>query len=175
MTDIIITEEYGDMIASAPKGFSVHGCNAQGSMGSGIALSVKTKYPSVYKAYRDAWKQGHRMFRPHDIIGMHLAELEMGTIIPVQVSEDIVFVNAITQRFYRGHKHAPDGITRFVSYDAIEETFAKIDQLPSQYPNIIPVLSMPLIGAGLGGGNWNIIEGIIKETVKNLDIVVWRL
>jgi O-acetyl-ADP-ribose deacetylase (regulator of RNase III) len=31
----------------------VHGCNAQRTMGSGVALTVKTTYPELYKAYLD--------------------------------------------------------------------------------------------------------------------------
>ena len=99
----------------------------------------------------------------------------MGSIIPVQTDAKTVWINAITQRYYRGHKSALPGVTRFVSYDAIEDSFAKINLLPAQYPGIPPVLNMPLIGAGLGGGKWDIIEEIVRNTIINLDVVVWTL
>ncbi|ESQ88967.1 hypothetical protein ABAC460_14395 [Asticcacaulis sp. AC460] len=42
----------GDLL-EAPERVICHGCNAQGVMGSGIAVPIRNRYPMVFKAYRD--------------------------------------------------------------------------------------------------------------------------
>lgn len=34
---------------------------------------------------------------------------------------------------------------------------------------------MPKIGAGLGGGNWEVIEAIINHRLKDHNVTVWEL
>lgn len=47
----------GDLFTFAEAGLFdavIHGCNAQGVMGSGIAKTVKTKYPGAFEVYRNS-------------------------------------------------------------------------------------------------------------------------
>lgn len=155
----MITTITGDMLETATTGFMVHGCNAQGAMGSGIAWAIREKWPVVYEVYNR---------RQID------CGLSMGEIVPVSVNDELVVVNAITQEYYIGHKDAK-GIERFVDYEAIAKCFEQINDLPNKYPDIEPILHFPLIGADRGRGNWNIIEAIIDESITSMEKVLWRL
>lgn len=138
----------GDLFAFlSPDDYMIHGCNAQGVMGSGIALAVKNNYPGAYETYR----------REEELNG-----LELGSIIPYYDRNDgITVINGITQNLYGRNG------SRFVSYDAITEVFEKTRQYIEGHVSFDdfnhPRLFFPMIGAGLGGGNWNIIRTIIEE------------
>lgn len=139
----------GDLFAYLKPGDAfVHGCNAQGVMGSGIAASVREIYPDAYNAYRMV----------HEKDG-----LALGEVIPFYDTQTQVWVlNGITQNLY--------GKTgdRFVSYDAVTEVFENIRK--SYQVGNIQRLFFPLIGAGLGGGNWRIIQTIIEEVFDGIEI-----
>lgn len=129
----------------------VHGCNAQGRMGSGIALEVKERFPKVYDAYH----------KTHTSCG-----LVMGEIIPWAVTPNVIIVNAITQKNY-GY----DG-KRYVSYDAIHDAFTELHS----YKKDDYILNFPLIGAGLAGGNWDVISSIIEATIPdNIEKHLYKL
>ena len=137
----------GDVLA-VKTGIIVHGCNCQGVMGGGIALSVKNQFPSVYAAYRKTFET---------------TGLKLGGIEAVCVDTDKYIVNANTQNLYgRG--------TRQVSYDAVAECFEKIHEFAAHVEETLGVklpILFPAIGAGLGSGNWNILECIIDQSVSD--------
>jgi O-acetyl-ADP-ribose deacetylase (regulator of RNase III) len=133
------------------QGHIVHGCNAQGVMGSGVAVAVKETYPAAYEEYR----------KQHEGTG-----LVLGVAYPVAVSSDLVIWNAITQATY-GYGQ------RQISYDAIETCFNQINTQLSGYNNALyNELHIPLIGAARGGGNWEIIREIIEQTVT-IPVTLW--
>lgn len=148
-----ITYIRGDLL-SVTSGHIVHGCNAQGVMGSGVALAIATKWPEVYEKY----KLEHATRRMY-----------LGSAHSVEISDrpHLLVWNAITQEYFgRTNK-------RYVSYDAIESSLSKINTSVIELKDVIqPVINIPKIGAGLGGGNWSIIEKIITETVT-VPINVW--
>lgn len=148
--------QVGDLLANVQRGIIVHGCNAQGVMGGGIALQVRNIYPKAYEGYL-------RMLKMHKNAG---CESCLGSISFVRVADELYIANAITQDFYGTDK-------RHVNYEAIARAFElvryesdKRDNLPIHYP---------LIGAGLAGGNWNIIKVIIDETLSGYDHTCWTL
>ncbi len=136
-------------------GHIVHGCNAQGVMGSGVAYGIRQEYPFAYEEYR----------RIHET-----TSLVLGVAYPVIVGKDLTIWNAITQdQFGWG--------TRQVSYDAIQTCFAEINehlkQLAEDTTNTQPLeVHIPMIGAARGGGNWKIIETIIEETM-DFPVTLW--
>lgn len=128
----------GDLL-SVTEGIIVHGCNAQGVMGSGVALAVRQKYPKVYEKYKQE---------------IQLGFLGLGDVQLVKVKQNLFICNAITQEFYgRSNK-------LYVSYDAIRNVF--LDVFAAAEDGVYDV-STPKIGAGLGGGDWEVILKIIKE------------
>ena len=141
----------GDVL-NVERGIVVHGCNAQGVMGSGIARSVKDRYPKAFFSYRRQYENS--------------GELKVGDIIPVEVSEDKWIVNAITQRFY-----GRDG-RRYVDYDGVRSCFLKVAALAKE--NNLPVF-YPLIGCDLGGGDWEVVSKIISEELKDVEHALFLL
>lgn len=139
----------GDLL-SVPKGLIVHGCNAQGVMGSGVAAAVRSKFPKAYETYMKAHRD---------------SSLTLGTCSFVRVAPELWVINAVTQQFYGG-----DG-KRYVDYKAVERCFDFIEHFATNlekhmiYDGKIPVC-FPKIGAGLGGGDWGIISQIIEDTLS---------
>ena len=131
------------------EGIILHGCNAQGVMGSGVALAIKQAYPEAYQEYLND-------------------SMILGFISDYWVNYDLVIINGITQEFY-----GRDG-KRYVNYKAICDVFTQAVSMGRLYGF---TLNFPKIGAGLGGGDWNIIEQLIndcdpKDKVKK---ICWEL
>lgn len=135
------TIKFGDIL-TVDRGIIVHGCNAQGVMGSGIAKEIRGAYPAAYLAYVEH-VQGKRR------------EEVLGTVAFYDVPDtDLTIANAITQLTF-----GKDG-RRYVSYEAIQRAFDVIVARANQ-PGSQRQVHYPLIGAGLGGGDWAIISEII--------------
>lgn len=150
----MIEYKSGDLL-NVKKGIIVHGCNAQGVMGSGVAKAIRAKYPEVYDRYCVDLEHFKETSDP------------MGQLSFYRASLDIIIVSAITQETY--------GRTgdKFVSYDAIDKAFKFIRNLVGDN-SALPV-HIPKIGAGLGGGDWNIIEAIINANMKEVPVICWEL
>lgn len=125
----------------------VHGCNAQGVMGAGVAKIVRERFPQAYKEYM-------RVYQTE-------GSLELGDVIWAE-SNGKWIGNAITQQFY-------GGAYRLVDYEAVANAMWEINKF---CPG--PV-AMPQIGAGLANGDWNVIEAIIESEMKTTQPVVYVL
>jgi len=132
----------GDLL-SVTSGIIMHGCNAQGVMGSGVALAVRQKYPKAYEKYKEEIQRGF---------------LGLGDLQLVEVQENLFIANAITQEFYGRDKKV------YVSYEAINSCFETLFTLANAIGH--SVLSIPKIGAGLGGGDWDMVLEVIKYQAK---------
>lgn len=139
----------GDLLEAKEK-VIVHGCNNYGVMGSGVAKQIRAKWPNVFDEYHLKYK----------VFG-----LELGSIIPVETTDGKIIVNAITQDGF-----GKDG-ARYVVYEAVEKCFILINE--KAYDWNASEIAMPRIGAGLGGGDWTIIEDIITRTAKNYVPIVY--
>lgn len=143
----MITTKKGDILKLLG-GIIVHGCNCQGTMGSGIAAQVREQFPDAYAAYmedhdRECQTPGDISWAKYDrVAGMPL-----------------IIINAYTQDYYGG-----DG--RYVSYDAVEQCFSEVGNMAEAF-DLKDAICFPKIGAGLGGGNWEIIAKIIDETLPD--------
>ena len=144
----MIKYKQGDLL-DVTEGVILHGCNAQGVMGSGVALSIKHKYPTAFELYKTFER---------------LQGLKTGMIIPVKVSSTLHVVSLITQTYY-----GRDPTIRYVSYTAIRVCFEKLHKL---FLTEIP-FHFPKIGAGLANGDWQVIQEIITETCPKRDLVCW--
>lgn len=131
----------------------VHGCNAQGRMGSGFAKELRARYPDAYTTYNDAYK---------------FSGLTLGQTIYHMVDENLVIANAITQQHY-GYDGA-----KYVSYDAIDDAFKGIDEMISQTGRTAN-LHFPELGAALGGGNWDVISSIIDHRITHAEKFLYIL
>lgn len=141
MTGNPIEYRHGDLFNDYDKSLKtilVHGCNAQGVMGSGVARTFRNLYPNAYKHYCD---------------DISFKNVNLGGVSVSRYSDTLTLVSAITQEFY-----GRDG-KRYVSYDAVNSAFLLVYALASYYS--FEQIVFPKIGAGLGGGDWNVIEACI--------------
>lgn len=144
----MFTTIHGDVL-SHPTGLIVHGCNCMGIMGGGVASQVRLQYVRAYEDYHDAYDE---------------EGLELGTIIPVEVEPFKFIVNAMTQ-------HGCGGDKRYVNYEAVAQVFERTVELAYQIAErnagrLLPIV-FPQIGAGLAGGDWEIIKVIIDRTIPD--------
>lgn len=142
----------GDFM-QAPEIVMVHGCNSHGVMGSGVAKLIKEKYPT---AYMDYYNQSRTS-----------AGLELGFNVYSETLGKII-VNAITQDQY-----GKDG-ARYVSYDAVDGCMRRLREFLER-DGMHNSIAMPKIGAGLGGGKWEIIEQIILTWLWDYNVTVYEL
>jgi len=145
---IKIQTKIGNLI-NVTEGHIVHGCNAQGVMGSGVALAVRRKFPGAYEDY----------IHQHKTNG-----LELGRAYLYVENDNLYIWNAITQGDY-GY-----GV-RQVSYDAVQTCFEEINAMVGQC-TISDQIHIPMIGAARGGGNWEIIREIIEQTMTH-PVTLW--
>ena len=135
------------------RGLCLHQANALGIFGAGIALQIKERYPEAYKAYTNPSKN---------------YGLRLGTITYAKVAEDKYIVNLVGQ--------ASVGRGRQTSYDAIHDGFLRVLDLHDelQIPNL--PICFPLIGSGLGGGDFRIISNIIEcLTPEDIELKLYVL
>lgn len=142
------------------KGYILHGVNCQGVMGAGIAKVIAQKWPIVYDDYKS-------------YCGFSLKDcnLLLGKYLKTQIDEETAVINLFTQIRYgtvSGEK--------YVHYDALDKSlrdFSNKERL-SMSGNI--KVNFPKIGAGLGGGNWNVLKEIIDHRIPdNVEKILYVL
>lgn len=134
--------------------YILHGCNAKGVMGSGVAKIVKERFPKAYDEYAQWCYKGFRL----------------GQVLIVPTNGKFI-INAVTQQNYgKVAEQLGPNPKRYVSYDAVAEIMNNLNLTLSG-----SVIAMPTIGASLGGGDWNVIAAIIESELKDVQAVVYRL
>jgi O-acetyl-ADP-ribose deacetylase (regulator of RNase III) len=134
----------GDLLKLADEGmFDViaHGCNCQNVMGSGIAPQIKAKYPEAYEA---------------DCKTTSGDITKLGTITHT-INTTPTVVNIYSQFDTKGRRQGKIDL----DYDALRSGLQEVKVKFSGKR-----IGMPKIGAGLAGGDWDIIEGIIEEEMR---------
>lgn len=136
----------GDLIELALQGefeVIVHGCNCFCAMGAGIAKAIKSEFPEAYAADLETQKGDKDK----------LGNFSIATVS--RNGHEITIVNAYSQFDWRGNGNKAD-------YEAIKSIFSLIKKKYSGKK-----IGYPLIGAGLAGGNWEIISQIIEKALIN--------
>ncbi len=131
-------------------GIIVHGVNCRGVMGSGVAKKLRDMYPKLYSSYRQ--------YVDSQAGAMGNSETLLGHVHWYEPTKELAIANAFTQDAY-----GQDG-AKYVSYDAIHDAFKIIGA--SAVFNKRPIY-FPMIGAGLGGGSWEVIKTIIEDVVPD--------
>lgn len=136
----------------------VHVCNDVGAWGRGFVLGLSQRYPEPERRYK-AWAAGQED-RP----------FALGQVQFVEVAPDVIVANLIGQ-----HDIARKGQTLDVPpvrYGAIREGLGRVRAEAERQGAAV---HMPRIGAGLAGGDWAVIEGIIgKELTRHgLSVTVY--
>jgi len=128
-----------------------HGCNCRGGYGSGVAYTMSVMYPKAKSMYHEK----------HEEDGWNLGDVQL-----VLQPDGKYIANCATQDNFlpRGPIHA--------DYGAIRACMEKI-RLYAMHRNLS--IAAPKIGAGLAGGDWTVIERILKEVFADYDITVYYL
>ena len=138
----------GDLIKLAIAGefdLIIHGCNCFCTMGAGIAKSIKQIFPQAYAADKKTVKGDKSKLGSYSSSAIVLDDKEFTVI------------NAYTQYHWRGAGNKAD-------YDAIRDVITLIKK---NYTG--KRIGYPLIGAGLAGGDWNVISEIIDSELSGED------
>lgn len=130
----------------------IHICNNVGKWGKGFVLAISNKWKSPEAEYRN------------------LYSYKLGTTQFITVANNISVGNMIAQ------KGINTGFNRSicrVDYEALRSCLKESNIFAMEYKCTI---HMPMIGAGLAGGDWNIIYQIIKDTFdSSIDIRIYSL
>ena len=146
----MITHHDPSNICLVTDGVIVHGCNAQGVMGSGVAKQLRAKYPEIFYDYAE------------NLMVYGVSDINpLGQVVFVKVSKSLTVANAITQEFYgrTGEK--------YVSYIALKSC---LELVAKKFGPSTPIHIPYLIGAGLGGGDEEKILSIIETKLKDCDV-----
>jgi O-acetyl-ADP-ribose deacetylase (regulator of RNase III) len=136
----------GDLLDQ--RGILVHGVNCRGVMGSGIAATIKQKYPEVFAMYKRFVECDAK------------PEALLGQVLCCKIMPNLIIANAFTQLDYGRNP----GI-RYVSYDAMSSaaSFIAGEAVRTKTP-----VFFCKIGAGLANGDWDIIETIIDREFERI-------
>jgi O-acetyl-ADP-ribose deacetylase (regulator of RNase III) len=115
-----------------------HGCNCQGSMGAGIAVGFKERYPAMFEEYRRRCKADPREFNLGDCFLWR------------EEGKPAIFDLATQEKYFRAR----------ATYDAVETSLRAMRA--SADAAGIRSIAMPRIGAGLGGLSWKKVRAIIE-------------
>ena len=139
----------GDLVRDAENyDVIIHGCNCFCTMGAGIAPQIKNKFPEAYAA---------------DCATVSGDRDKLGTITHTDTSSKPIVVNLYSQQGYNGRTHGDVDL----DYDALRSGLKLVKEKFSG-----KFIGMPRIGAGLAGGDWNIIEKIIDEELRGEYVVI---
>ncbi len=146
----------------------IHGCNAQGKMGSGVALAIRNRFEGCYESYVERLDEiTDSGVNTHLAMGMDLVHFVKGVLAGPQRIH-----NLITQQYY-----GRDG-KKYASYFHIMNGIRKIiEGNPSYYGRTRNVFAISKIGCSLGGLDWNVMEQILIDMEDELgaEFVVYYL
>jgi len=145
-----------------------HICNDVGGWGSGYVLALSKKWKQPEERYR-LWAKREMLHEHH------------GRIQVVPVAPRVAVVNMIAQAGYK----TPDNPVP-VSYDSVHICLHNLAQWIRNYEShkvdmLVPdeledtTIHMPRIGCGIGGGDWDMIEFIIRTMLFEWDVYVYDL
>lgn len=141
-----------------------HQVNCQGVMGSGIAKTIRAKYPIVYLSY----------LQKHKNQGSKLGSIDV-VKVDGNIGEKRWVVNLYAQEYY-----LPRGINH-TNYDMFRKCIKALKQELSEYVKITKAqfkIGFPYgIGCGLAGGNWEIVKKILETEFGGAEwnVEIWKL
>ena len=126
-----------------------HGCNCFCVMESGIAPQIKAKFPEAYAV---------------DCATIKGDKSKLGTITHTLNTKPVV-VNIYSQYDTKGRREGKMDL----DYDALR---SGLKELKAKFSG--KHIGLPMIGSGLAGGSWDIIEQIIEEEMRGEYVTIVR-
>lgn len=130
-----------------------HQVNCQGAMNSGVAKTIRGKWPIVYTTYNKV----ARTTLSTDLLGTILT-VDLNDYEPKTWPKSPIVINMFSQEYY-GY----DG-KRYTSYDAFDNCLQKIKEIVPKGSKI----AFPYkIGCDRGGATWEVISMMIVTTLDS--------
>jgi O-acetyl-ADP-ribose deacetylase (regulator of RNase III) len=130
----------GDLFVNAYQAEAfAQGCNCQGSMGAGIAVGFKERYPAMYEEYRRRCKAEPRQFNLGDVFFWR------------EEGKPAVFNLGTQEGYWRAR----------ASYEAIRTSLEEMQRVADAEK--IGSIAIPRIGTGYGGLSWKKVRVIVEE------------
>jgi O-acetyl-ADP-ribose deacetylase (regulator of RNase III) len=125
-----------------------HGCNCAGSMGKGIAVEFRKRFPVMYAKYKKRCEEG--TFKPGDVY--------------MWTDGAITVFNLGTQKSWKTKATLP----------AVEEALGKMVALAESHG--VRRVGLPRIGAGLGALPWEKVRGLLERVGQGtkVELVVFE-
>lgn len=135
-----------DLFSNTKAQVYAHGTNTYGAMGAGIAVEFKRRFPEMYEEYREDCKKG--LYVP-------------STVMMWTKSKPMV-ANLMTQ----GHKNS--NYRPIILPARYEDVFRCLEIFFYECKQFgLTEVAMPMIGSGLGGLRWELIEVKLRELCPN--------
>ncbi len=126
--------------------------NCKGVMGKGIAKSIRDKWPIVYEDYMEFYN----FFEKDNLLGR--------VRFSVVNKNDLIVASMFSQFDYGREKRL------YTDYKAFDSSLKYIKNSRIFRNHDLQIYFPYGIGAGLGGGDWNIIEKMIDKYFPNANI-----
>ena len=143
-------------IFDVPIGKSVviaHIVNNAGAFGAGFAKALAEEFPDV---------------RRHYLANFSFCRLGDVLLRDVEISQrDIVVANLFAQDGLRSATNPHP-----IKYSKLFEALSELAEIITEYPVSQYEVWMPRIGSGLAGGDWVLIENIVRDTLERAGITV---
>ena len=166
----MISYHKGDILKSNAD-FICHQTNTKGKMGAGIAFKIAKFCPNHYIDYVHMCE--YYKNNQEELLGQYLVTYNNMYITMEGIKNNIV---ALFGQFGYGRDK------QHTNYEALEKAFRTfIDDLEyvrkETGNNNITTIAIPYkMGCGLGGGDWSVVEDIIKRHDNDfVDIQIWEL
>ncbi len=170
----MITHKIGDLLESDCD-YICHQVNCQGKMNSGIAKSIREKWPAVYNNYiikcETADEEAIRLYGGYEMApsgsDMLLGDIQIIDLADNEYDTYQYVINMFAQQYY-GY----DG-KRYTSYDAF---WSCLNKIKNNVPKGKKIGFPGFIGCVRGGANWNIVYEMINEVLgKDYDVYIYFL
>ena len=131
----------GDLFANEHHAQALaHGVNCKGSMGAGIAVGFRERYPAMYEEYRRRCTAIPRELNPGDCFLWKAAD-----------GKPWVFNLATQEDYWRSR----------ATYDAVEQALAAMRAQAESAG--VRSIAIPRIGTGYGGLSWKKLRPIVER------------
>lgn len=143
-----------------------HCCNCQVNMGSGIAPQIRLAFPWAWEADQETEKGDTKK----------LGSFSVGDPYATGYNDGPLVYNLYGQFGYGKRRYGGRDLNYDALYDALVGMANDLQGIDPGDHEMLPV-GLPMLGAGLAGGDWDIIEMMIKKTLVAVGyhVIIYKL
>ncbi len=139
-------------ILEASEDIICHQVNCKGVMGAGLAKQIKSKYPNVYKEYKQLCTE-----QVDDLLS---------SVQLISTNDRKTIANLFAQTGYGRKRMQTD-------YDALRSCLQSLKDTVT-HSNQTSIAIPYGIGCGLAGGDWTIVEEMIEDVLGDCEVTVYQ-